>query len=135
MPILLSGDWPKRARVAALELYNESSSESDDDIRAFAVMEQLFRNREEIASAEVCAVLTADPTSEWCNFRGKGPISQAQLAALFHPFGIYTVKLSSGRGYRRAQFKQAFARLLRKPTKDPENRKQTTAKRLKPRKE
>ena len=37
-------------------------------------MEQLLRGREEITSAEVCATLTADPTSEWCDFRGKGPI-------------------------------------------------------------
>jgi putative DNA primase/helicase len=124
------GAWPKRARAAALELYSESNNESDDDVdvRAFAVVEQLLHGREELTSAEVCAAMTEEPTSEWCNFRGKGPISQTQLAALFRPYGIYTVKLSKGRGYRRAQFKQPFARLLRKTTKEPENRKQPKTK-------
>jgi hypothetical protein len=70
---LAGGAWPKRARAAALELYSEANNEPDgDDIKAFVVMEQLLCNREEVTSAEVCAALTEDPSSEWCNFRGRG---------------------------------------------------------------
>jgi hypothetical protein len=125
---LAGGDWPKRARAAALELNKEDSSEPTDGIKALAAMEQLFRGCEKITSAEVCRALTADPTSEWCNFRGKGPISQTQFAALLKPYQIRPVKLSSLNGYRREQFKTAFARLLQKPTKDLEIRRLPKAK-------
>jgi hypothetical protein len=123
---LAGGDWPKRARAAALELREEDGSEPTDRVKAVTAMEQLLRGREEITSAEVCATLTADPTSEWCDFRGKGPISQTQFAALLRPYGIYTVRLHptkrarlSRHGYRAAQFKNVWARLLRKPTEEP----------------
>jgi hypothetical protein len=123
---LAGGDWPERARTAALELREADSSEPSDGIKAFAAMQQLFGAREEITSAEVCKTLTADSDSEWCNFRGKGPISQTQLAALFKPYEIHPVKVGpSGRrlnGYRREQFAKAFARLLQKPTKEPDIR-------------
>ena len=58
---LAGGDWPKRARAAALELREEDGSEPTDRVKAVAAMEQLLRGREEITSAEVCATLTADP--------------------------------------------------------------------------
>jgi hypothetical protein len=124
---LAGGDWPKRARAAALELNKEDSSKLTDGLKALAAMYELLPDgREEITSAEVCAVLNADPTSEWCNFRGKGPISQAQFAALLRPYEIFPVLLHptkradlSRHGYRRAQFLNAWARLLQKPTKDP----------------
>jgi len=138
---LAGGDWPKRARAAALELRKEAGNEPTDGIKAVMAMEHLLCGREEITSAEVCATLTADPTSEWCDFRGKGPISQAQFAALIRPYGIYTVLLHptkraglSRHGYRAGQFKTAWARLLQKPTKEPNIRtfdktpKRTTAK-------
>jgi flagellar biosynthesis GTPase FlhF len=138
---LAGGGWSERARAAALELREEDSSEPTDGIKALAAMEQLLRDREEITSAEVCKALIADPTSEWCNFRGNGPISQAQLAALYKPYRIRPVKLhptgrsSLGRnGYRREQFKQAFVRLLQKPIRDPDTRTQSRAKRRNPRK-
>ena len=67
----------------------------------------------------------ADPTSEWCNFRGKGPITQTQFAALLNPYDIYTVLLHptkradlSRHGYRRAQFLNAWARVLQIPTEE-----------------
>jgi putative DNA primase/helicase len=128
---LAGGKWPKRARAAALKLCEDDSSEPTEGIRALAAMEQLLRTREQITSADICAALTADPDSEWNNFRGKGPISPTQFAALLRPYGIRPVKLIRLNGYRREQFKTAFARLLRKSTKEPENRSPPKAKRLK----
>jgi Protein of unknown function (DUF3631) len=123
---LAGSKWSKRARAAALELREEDGSEPTDGVKAVMAMEQLLRNREVITSAEVCRVLTADPTSEWCDFRSKGPISQTQFAALLRPYGIYTVLLHptkraglSRHGYRAAQFKNVWARLLQKSTEEP----------------
>ena len=68
---LAGGGWPKRARAAALELRADDNAEPTDGVKALAVMAGLLRGRKEITSAEVVAALTADPTSEWCDFRGK----------------------------------------------------------------
>jgi putative DNA primase/helicase len=121
---LAGGDWPKRARTAALEL-EVGRDEPSEGKRLFAALQDIWGDRDEIISADSCAALNADPTSEWCNFRGKGPISQAQFAALLRPYEIFPVLLHptkradlSRHGYRRAQFENAWARLLQKPTKD-----------------
>jgi hypothetical protein len=75
----------------------------------------------------LCAALVAHPSGEWADFRGKGPISPHQLAALLRPFGIRPIpnllpnRRSSDKnpgGYRYAQFENAWARLLQKPSKD-----------------
>ena len=88
---LAGGPWPKRARAAALELRKDDSAEPSDGIKALAA-EKLLRTRTKITSAEVTKALTADPTSHWCNFRGQGPISPTQFAALLKPYGIRPVK-------------------------------------------
>ena len=90
---LAGGGWPKRARAAALELRADDNAEPTDGVKALAVMAGLLRGRKEITSAEVVAALTADPTSEWCDFRGKGPISQTQFAALLRLYQIRPVLL------------------------------------------
>jgi Protein of unknown function (DUF3631) len=121
---LAGGGWSKQARAAALELRKKDSGQSDG-YKALAVLWDLLRDREDVTSAEINAAVLADPASEWCNFRGKGPISQAQFAALLHPYDIYTVLLHptkraalSRNGYRRVQFLNAWARVLQIPTKD-----------------
>ena len=75
--------------------------------------------REEIPSAELVAQLSADPDGEWAEFRGRGPLSQRQLAALLAGLEIFPVVLHptkraslSRRGYRRSQFGDLFARFL-----------------------
>jgi hypothetical protein len=122
---LAGGEWPKRARDAALELETDRD-EPSEGVRVLAAIRDLMGARTEITSAEICKALAADPTSEWSNLRGKGPISQAQLAALLRPYGIRPVTLHPTRradltchGYRRSQFEKPWARLLQKPSKDP----------------
>ena len=122
---LAGGGWPKRARAAALELETDRD-EPSEGVRLFAAIRDLMGERTEVTSADTCKALAADPLSEWSNFRGKGPISQAQLAALLRPYGIRPVTLHPTKranltchGYRRSQFENAWARLLQKPRKDP----------------
>jgi putative DNA primase/helicase len=122
----LAGDgWSKRARVAARELETDRDEPSEDR-RVIAAIHDLIGGRAEIMSGDMCEELAADPSGEWTNFRGKGPISQAQLAALLRPYGIRPVVLHPTKraaltrhGYRASQFQNVFARLLQKPTKDP----------------
>jgi hypothetical protein len=122
---LAGGEWPKRARTAALEL-EVDRDEPSEGIRLFAALRDLWGARDMILTADVCAALNADPDSEWHNFRGKGPISQVQLAALLKPYGIQpipgqhpTKRSDKTRSvYRRTQFENAWLRLLQKPTKE-----------------
>jgi putative DNA primase/helicase len=113
------GDWPKRARQAADEL-SRQNTEPSQGRRLLAALRALFANRDEIPSAEIVQRLAADLGAEWCEFgRGRSPITQRQLAVLLKEYEIAPVVLHptkraelSRHGYRRAQFKDAFARFL-----------------------
>jgi hypothetical protein len=63
--------------------------------------------------------LLADPDSQWHEYRGRGPITKNQVAALLKDFEIRPVVVHptkradvSRHGYRAAQFDDAFARFL-----------------------
>jgi Protein of unknown function (DUF3631) len=122
---LAGGEWPKRARAAALELETERD-EPSEGLRLLAAIRDIFGTREAMTSADICAALVVDPSGEWANFRDKGPISQTQLAVLLKDYRIRTEKVSPAgirlNGYFCAQFKNAFARLLQKPAREPDIR-------------
>jgi Protein of unknown function (DUF3631) len=128
---LAGGEWPKRARAAALELETERD-EPSEGLRLLAALRNIFGARKAMTSADICAALVADPSGEWANFRGKGPISQTQLAVMLKEYRIRTEKVSPAgirlNGYFRAQFENAFARLLQNPTREPDNRTEPAAK-------
>ena len=116
---LAGGAFPKQARAAAVKLSRKRHQPSEG-FRLLEALRPIVSGREFIASAKVVRLLTADPTAEWCNFRGRGPISQQQVAALLRDYEIYsdvhhpTKKASdSQRGYLTSQFDNAFARILR----------------------
>jgi hypothetical protein len=112
------GLWPEWARAAAVKLSRKRHQPSER-LRLLAALHPIFATREQIPSAELVAQLTADPDGEWAEFRGRGPLSQRQVAALLAGFEIFPVVLHptkraslSRRGYRRSQFDDAFARFL-----------------------
>src|SRR5262245_12291951 len=125
---LAGGEWPKRVREAALELETDRD-EPSEEIRLFAALRDGWGRAEEQTSEGLCKAL-ATYSGEWADFRGKGPISPHQLAALLRPFGIRPIHglHPTGRsdqtrgGYRRAQFENAWARLLQKPSPGPHTR-------------
>jgi putative DNA primase/helicase len=112
------GLWPKRARAAAVKLSHKRHQPSER-LRLLADLHPIFATCEQIPSADLIAQLTADPDGEWAEFRGRGRITQRQVAALLAGFEIFPVVLHptkraslSRRGYRRSQFDDAFARFL-----------------------
>jgi putative DNA primase/helicase len=122
---LADGEWPKRVRNAALEL-ETGRDEPSEMTRLFAALRDGWGKAQKRTSKSLCAVLAAHPSGEYADFRGKGPLSQHQLAALLRPFGIKpehnlhlagSAKDNQG-GYLRSQFENAWARLLQKPSKD-----------------
>ena len=115
---LAGGVWPKRARAAAVTLSHKPHQPSER-LRLLAALRPLLAMREQITSAELIELLIAGPDGEWVEFRGRGPITQRQVAALLAWFEIFPVVLHptkraslSRHGYRRSQFDDAFARFL-----------------------
>ena len=76
---LAGGDWPKRARQAAVKL-SQQNAEPSQGRRLLAALQEIYANRAEISSAELVQLLAADPNAEWCEYRGRTPITQRQLA-------------------------------------------------------
>jgi len=112
------GLWPEWARAAAVKLSHKRHQPSER-LRLLAALHPLLATREQITSAELVELLIADPDGEWAEFRGRGPITQRQVAALLAGFEIFPVVLHptkqaslSRRGYRRSQFGDLFARFL-----------------------
>jgi putative DNA primase/helicase len=113
------GDWPARARRAALKLAGQHAEPSQGR-RLHAALRTIYGDREEMTSEDIVAQLVADPTAEWCEFgRGRSPITQRQLAVLLAEYDIRPISLHptkkatlSRQGYRRSQFADVWARLL-----------------------
>lgn len=126
---LAGGDWPKRARQAAVKL-SRQNAEPSQGRRLLAAVSEIIGNRDVITSEELVAQLTADPTGEWCEFgRSRTPITQRQLAVALKDFEIFPKTIhptkradDSPRGYQRADFADAFSRFL---PRDPHIRTRT----------
>ena|SRR6516162_6041149 len=91
--------------------------------RAFGysqALQDVWGSAELWLSERLCAALVQHPSAEYVDFRSKGPITPHQLAAVLRPYGIRPIHGLRNHlgGYRRAQFENAWARLLQKPTKD-----------------
>jgi hypothetical protein len=57
-----------------------------------AALRAMFtKNRTEIASEQVVQELVADPDSPWHEYRGRGPITKSQVAALLRDYDIRPV--------------------------------------------
>lgn len=121
------GDWPERARAAALKL---SGGERDDaqavgvlllaDIRAIFDAQEADR----LASAEVVRALVEQENRPWPEWHAGKPMSTPQLARQLHHFGIAprTMRLGSSerlKGYLRADFRDAWARYAPSETPFP----------------
>jgi hypothetical protein len=119
---LAGGDWPAKARAAALALSGEEAAEDGSlgvqllqDIReAFATLD----GAEGISTRELLDFLTFSlPDSPWATYgRGRG-LTANSLARLLRPFGIKPKQFRPPggdpiRGYRVRDFEDPFRRYL-----------------------
>ena len=113
------GGWPEQACRSAIYL-SRAPYEPSVGVQLLAVLRSTFtKNRTEITSEQVVQELVADPDSPWHEYRGRGPITKNQVAALLRDYDIRPVVVHptkradfSRHGYRAAQFEDAFARFL-----------------------
>jgi hypothetical protein len=142
----LGGDWPERARQAAIALAGATARETSDaesnGVRLLDNIGGIFVARglpEVLLTGQLLAALNEDETLPWGSFRPAGGradgLRATDLAALLRPFeitpGQFRVviegKARTRRGYLRRDFFEAWGRYLpesryaRYAATDPEN--------------
>jgi hypothetical protein len=116
------GDWPERARVAAVALVADAKRETPSlRIRLLSDIRHVFGARDAISTEELIKCLCAIDESPWGDLRGK-PIDARSLA---HRLGTYGVKSKvvrigdhTPRGYARTDLWDAWQRYLSVPPID-----------------
>jgi putative DNA primase/helicase len=117
------GDWPQRARKAALTLSGEHVKEDDNIATQLFVDIRAVFTTEQIKSEKLVELLVAIEGHPWAEFGHIGkPITQNKLARLLKPYNIRpgTIRTGAGqkdtaKGYKSAQFADVFERYLPDP--------------------
>jgi len=115
----VGGDWPARARAAALELCSKEDDSGDLSIKLLADIQRIFSEESERIkwpSQVLVDALNAMEESPWQSFtRGKG-FTTNRLARMLAKFDIHTKTLREGidtpKGYTIESFVDAFSRYL-----------------------
>lgn len=116
---IAGGDWPVRARDAAVALSGDNAEDGGSlGERVLYSIRDIFADagRDRMPSAEICAKLAEMEGSPWPEFQNGKPITPPQLARLLKPFGIKprTIRIGEVRakGYYLDDFSDVFARYL-----------------------
>ena len=106
-------DFGDKARAAAIKIETGSDSRTPS-ARALAATKAVLESIKDdaISSEDLIQKMTADPDSEWAEWRSGKPITQNQLARLLKRYGIAPEQVRIGghqvRGYLRAHFIEAW---------------------------
>src|SRR3984893_16173556 len=85
------GGWPEQACRSAIYL-SRAPYEPSVGVQLLAVLRSMFtKNRTEITSEQVVQELVAFPDSPWHEYRGRGPVTKNQAAALLRDYDIRPV--------------------------------------------
>jgi hypothetical protein len=113
-----AGDWPERARRAAIELTagGDDTDDAPDQVLLLLDIRDAFAKENTISTADLLAKLNALDESPWgARRRGEG-LDARSLARMLRPFKIRPKQVRIGdrtaKGYHRDQFGDAFARHL-----------------------
>lgn len=131
---LAGGSWPDKARKAALSLAGTAEDIDDEEIRIVLLgdLKTLFERDSSlnIFTKEIIEGLSAIEEHPWPEMNHGKPITPAVLARLLRAFGIRpgTVRVgqSTGKGFRKSDFNDAFERYLSftlpSPSENPSRR-------------
>jgi Protein of unknown function (DUF3631) len=110
------GDWPKRARVAAVALVALARVETPSlGIRLLADLKKVFGDAEAMSTKSIIEALLKLDEAPWEDLKGK-PIDARRLAGHLKPYGVEskTVRIvdSTPRGYTREDLFDPWTRYL-----------------------
>lgn len=113
---LAGEDWGDKVRATAISIEAGADSRTVN-ARALAAVKTIYESHggDVISSDSLVQALVADPNSEWHDWKGGKPITQAQLARLLKRYGIRPgqIRPEDGRqvrGYYFAHFVEAWER-------------------------
>jgi hypothetical protein len=82
------GEWPRRARAAALNLIASSAEQTQTTrVQLLSDLYDVFRGHEKRWTEDILKELHALPESAWADVRGK-PLSDRGLAAILRKYGV-----------------------------------------------
>lgn len=110
------GDWPQRARVAAVTLVTESKGSTPSlGVQLLSDLKTVFSDADAMFTESILEALHALDESPWGDLRGK-PLDARGLSRFLSPYGVksQTVRLGTGtaKGYRREDLHDPWARYL-----------------------
>jgi putative DNA primase/helicase len=114
----IGGDWPGRAREAALLLNHSAATEEDEGTLLLTDLKELFETRGEsfLLSDEIVKDLCGLEERPWATYTHGNRLTTSGLARLLKPFGITPSQKRQTtqvlRGYFRADFDETFRRYL-----------------------
>ena len=123
---VLGGDWPSRAREAAV-VVSRFQTDADDDlpVRLLADLATIFdrTHADHIASAQLVRALVELPERPWVVYAHGKPLTELQLSMLLRPFGVHPRQWGEGpkafhrsvRGYCLSDLKPVFANYVEEP--------------------
>jgi hypothetical protein len=118
------GDWPERAREAALTLHGaEDEGAATIGVRLLADLKLAFTepgSPDALFTAAIVAALRPLEDAPWGDLDGKGKLLDARgLANLLRPYGVrprpVRVGAATGKGYKRKDFEDAWSRYVPAP--------------------
>jgi hypothetical protein len=112
----VGGDWPRRARVAAVALVALSRESTPSlGIRLLADLRTVFNGDDSRSTESLLKALHNLDESPWSDMKGK-PLDDRGLASRLRKYGVHPkvlrIGMSTPRGYVRADFADAWDRYL-----------------------
>jgi hypothetical protein len=114
-----AGEWPEHARKAALALSGGAAGDDNQGVELLSDAKKAFDAGQaaDMPTKALIAALVTDEERPWAAYSKGEPITDRQLAKLLKPFGIVSTTVHPpgarhAKGYRRADFEDAWARYL-----------------------
>jgi hypothetical protein len=115
---MAGGEWPTRARAAAVALSGETAAGDDSiGVRLLAETRAAFGERDRLSTEELIGRLCEDEEAPWSTWHKGARMSPRSLSGLLRRFdiGSRTIRLDgseTAKGYLREQFEDAWRRYL-----------------------
>jgi len=118
---LAGADWLKEATDAALALSGADTSTQSRGVQLLADIKSVFDDKKckAILTEHLIQELCSDPEKPWLTYAKGKPITAKHLAGLLKEFGVHSGSVSddsnsyiTAKGYKKADFKNAFSRYL-----------------------
>jgi hypothetical protein len=120
------GEWPERARKAAVALVAESKESTPSlGIRLLADLRTVFKDRDAMHTNDILAALHALDESPWAELFAGKPLNTRGLSKRLSEYGIKSKPVRLGekveRGYSREDLADAWGRYLPPPKVAPDD--------------